>query len=200
MEQRVYPLTDLKIEKRNDDNQLLNVEGNVIRYNTRSYNLGFFVEQFAPGAFDNDIKENGDVRLLREHDPLLLLARTASGTMELFQRTESLDFRASLPNSELGNSTYESIDRGDLTGVSFMFSVVSDNWERMNDGTVLRTIIEAADFLEVSLVTFPAYESNTVTARSASSPENVFEQYQKSIFQGLSRQQRENILNNRSIT
>ena len=59
---------------------------------------------------------------------------------------------------------YERVKRGDVDQCSFGFRVVREDTENRDDGTV-KWIVREAELLEVSVVTFPAYEDTSVQAR-----------------------------------
>ncbi|MGQ7147297.1 HK97 family phage prohead protease, partial [Escherichia sp. SS-MK2] len=75
-----------------------------------------------------------------------------------------LRFELDLPDTTLGNDTYKSIKRGDVDGVSFGFSMISEEIQEPDDDLMLRTVTKAK-LLEVSAVAFPAYPDSEVSAR-----------------------------------
>lgn len=125
-----------------------------------------FWEQIDSAAFDRALSEEQDVRLLVGHDHAQLLARTASGTLDLSKDKRGLLAEADLPDTTLGRDTAVLLDRGDLSAMSFGFYVKADKWEEQDDGTELRTILDV-DLLEVSIVTFPAYAQTDAAMRDA---------------------------------
>jgi HK97 family phage prohead protease len=134
-----------------------------VSYNTPSVDLGGFTEVIAPGAFTNSL--DGDVLLLRQHEPTLLMGRTKSGTLTLKDSDDGLHFSCVLPNTTTAADLAESIDRGDLDGVSFGFICLEDKWPIDAKGQVVRTILEA-ELLEISPCSFAAYPDNSVSVRS----------------------------------
>lgn len=124
-----------------------------------------FWEQISPRAFDRALSEQHDVRFLVDHDPSRLLARTASGTMQLSKDKRGLRVEADIADTTIGKDVKVLLDRGDLSQMSFAFTVEDDEWKRQKDGTQLRTI-EDLDLFDVSVVTFPAYESTDASLRS----------------------------------
>ncbi len=93
------------------------VSGYAVMWNQPFTDLGF-IEKVAPYAFRDSIAAN-DTRLLREHKPESLLARTSSKTLTLSEDANGLQFSATLPNSPIGQDTAELITRSDLKGMSF---------------------------------------------------------------------------------
>jgi len=122
-------------------------------------------ERIAPGAFSSSLKRPDDVRVLFNHDRNMVLGRTKAGTAELAQDDDGLQFSVDLPNTQTGRDVAESIERGDVDGCSFAFTVKADSWEQRDDGTELRTIEDVVLF-DVGPVTFPAYADTTVAVRS----------------------------------
>ena len=112
-------------------------------------------ERIAPGALDK--ADLTDVRMLLNHDPGKLLARSKSGTLTLKIDSKGLFFRALLPQSELGNETAEMIGRGDLSGCSWGFSVAKggDTWTTTATGE-MRTITAVKRVFDTSACTYPA--------------------------------------------
>jgi len=140
------------------------IEGYAAVFDKPSEDLGGFVEFIKPGAFTNAIKSD-DVRALVNHDAgLSTIGRTASGTLELEQDKKGLKYRVKVPDTSAGRDVVELIKRGDITGSSFGFQVVSDKWETV-DGEEQRTLLEVKLF-DVSPVTFPAYPDTDVAVRS----------------------------------
>ena len=123
--------------------------------------IGDFRERIAKGAFTRTLSESRDILALSDHDPAKVLGRTKSGTLELAETAEGLQFRLQLPDTTIGRDLQTLAQRGDLGGVSFGFRAVRDSWE--GD---LRTLHEV-ELHEVSIVqSWPAYPDTTVALRS----------------------------------
>ena len=137
----------------------------MIPYNSRSCDLGSFVEQIAPGAFSSALAPGADVLCLRDHDQKLLMGRSTSGTLVLVDSPAGLTFRCVLPKTQSATELAESIDRQDLTGVSFGFTTNADAWTVGEQGNVLRTLI-SVNLAEISPCSFPAYAESSVSIRS----------------------------------
>lgn len=120
-------------------------------------------EKIAIGAFDNSIKNN-DIRCLFNHDSGFVLGRTASKTLEVKADEHGLWGRVKInADDRQAMDIYARVERGDISGCSFGFEPVSENWQdREND--VLWTVVEA-DVREVSICTFPAYPQTEIQAR-----------------------------------
>lgn len=123
---------------------------------------GDFIETIAAGALDE--ADLSDVRLLYNHDTgKVPLARTPK-TMQLNVDSAGLTFTAVLPDTEEARSVYEAVKRGDLSGMSFGFTV-EDGGDEWNGRT--RTIKQIRKLYECSIVPFPAYPTASIQARSA---------------------------------
>lgn len=147
------------------------IEGYAAVFNSESEDFGWFVEEIAPGAFD-DVLGN-DVRALFNHDNNLILARTTSKTLEISVDERGLKYKFEAPNTSVGNDLLESIRRGDVSQSSFGFTVADAKWEdleMMKDGKkwfkTKRTILKLERLYDVSPVTFPAYPDTDVALRS----------------------------------
>lgn len=122
-------------------------------------------ETVAPGAFKNTLDD--DIRALINHDSGLVLGRNKAGTLELREDDHGLFGRILInPNDQDAVNLYERVKRGDVSQCSFGFDILDEETELREDGSVHWTI-KAVKLYEVSVVTFPAYEETSVSARSA---------------------------------
>lgn len=119
-------------------------------------------ERVMPGAFDRAIREGDDTRALFNHDSNLVLGRTTSGTLRLSVDAKGLKYEIDPPKSRA--DIIESIERGDVTGSSFGFIVTDEEW-RKEDGQEIREI-HGVQLMDVSPVTYPAYEGTSTGLRS----------------------------------
>ena len=167
IERRVMPTTMVEIrEAKGEPTKLV---GRAVPYNVLSRDLGGFKEQFSPGAFDEVLKDS-DVRALFNHNPDHLLGRESAGTLELRDGTKGLDYIVDpLPNTTVAKDIAANVKLKNIQGNSFSFSVAEggDVWEKQEDGTAIRTVINVSGLYDVGPVTEPAYENGTkVSARS----------------------------------
>lgn len=122
-------------------------------------------ESVAPGAFSNTLGR--DIRALIDHETRLVLGRNKSHTLELREDEHGLWGRITInPNDQDAMNLYERVKRGDVDQCSFGFDIVREDTEIGADGSVHWTIREVVLY-EVSVVTFPAYEETSVSARKA---------------------------------
>jgi HK97 family phage prohead protease len=132
-------------------------------FNSPSEDLGGFVEYVAPGAFKRSLQSRNEVKMLWNHDAGEPLASLRGGTMQLIEDERGLKVTAQLPNTSRGRDIAELLRTNVIDSMSFGFNVIKDSWSR--DGQT-RTL-ESVRLFEVSIVSFPAYESTTAQVRSA---------------------------------
>lgn len=140
------------------------IEGYAAVFNTQT-DLGYVRESIAPGAFKDAIAEKQDVRCLFNHQPDHVLGRTKSGTLSLEEDNTGLKFRCDMPDTQMGKDVHSMIKRGDVDQCSFGFIVRDEEVNYDNADYVVRTI-KKCDLFDVSPVTFPAYPTTSVEARS----------------------------------
>lgn len=165
---------NFEVRAENDEKRGDYIEGRAIVYDTPT-DLGWYTEYIDDGALtDTDLK---DVRFLVNHNTdMIPLARSRNNnensTMQLSViDKEGMDMRANLDteNNADAKSLYSATKRGDISGMSFMFVVDKDSWEDMDSDHPIRHIISIKKIMEVSAVTFPAYEATSLEARGISS-------------------------------
>jgi hypothetical protein len=144
--------------------------GMPIVYGERT-DLGWYDEIIADGALDEtDLR---DVRFLVNHNTdMIPLARSrnnnANSTMQMeILPGKGMSIRVDLDteNNADSRSLYSAVERGDITGMSFMFIVDKDSWEDIGTEHPTRTVLSFRKVFEVSACTFPAYEATSITAR-----------------------------------
>lgn len=136
--------------------------GYAAKFNSRSENLGGFIETIEPGAFKRTLQSRNDVKLLVNHDAGRVLASTRSGTMRLYEDSIGLKVEADLPNTSDGRDMAELLRRGDLSSMSFGFNVIKDSWSA--DGT--ERTLKSVRLFETSIVAWPAYQATEAAVRS----------------------------------
>jgi HK97 family phage prohead protease len=162
VERRYFDLNELRAEPTDDGATRLT--GYAAVFNSRSVNLGGFVEEISRGAFAESLAD-GDIRALWNHDTSQVLGRTKAGTLRLREDDLGLRVDITLPDTTIGRDAAISIERGDVDQMSFAFNVVEggDEW-REEDGRIVRTLRKVRLF-EVSPVTFPAYPATSIGTR-----------------------------------
>lgn len=156
------------------------IEGVASVYN-QEFNSGYFVERILPGAFRRVLGENPDVRCLFNHDPNNVLGRTKAKTLSLEDSDDGLRYVCETdPNTTIGRDVPAMIERGDVDGCSFAFTVGKQAWREEKDDSgnfvYYRDIEEVDELFDVGPVTYPAYVGTSVNARSlwpAGIPEEI---------------------------
>lgn len=137
-------------------------------FNRKSEILWYFREIIKPGAFRGAIGRS-DVRALVDHDPSRIIGRAVPGragnTLTLREDEVGLYYEVEPSDTQAGRDIVVSVERGDVSGSSFAFTVKTDSW-RTVDGVQERTVEEVDEIFDVSPVTYPAYPDSTVGLRS----------------------------------
>jgi HK97 family phage prohead protease len=163
IERRFTQPMELRIEKQDDGP--IKLVGYAAVFNKLSEKLMFFREKIAPGAFAKSLKDGDDVRALFNHDPNQVLGRLTSGTLKLKENTKGLLTEIDLPDTQLGRDLETLVERGDISGMSFGFIKIVDEWHTKEGEDDLR-ILKEVKLIDVSPVTYPAYPDTSVAVRS----------------------------------
>lgn len=169
---------DFEIRAEKDEKRGNVIVGRPIVYDSKTDIGGMFAEIIEKGALRKTNLE--DVRFLVNHDQSKIpLARsrknTKNSTMQLSVDDEGMEINVELDienNSEARN-LYSAIERGDITGMSFMFGIEDEEWEGLDTDYPTRHIKAISTVVEVSAVTFPAYEETSISARDKSAVETA---------------------------
>lgn len=152
--------------------------GRPIVYNSRT-NIGPFDEIIESGALDGT--DLTDVRFLVNHNTMMIpLARSrrnnGNSTMKLTPDENGLliDYVSlDVENNADARALESAVKRGDISGMSFMFSIDGFEWENLESDHPTRHITKIGSVVEVSAVTFPAYDATEIYARSKRALENA---------------------------
>nr|DAD71167.1 MAG TPA: prohead serine protease [Siphoviridae sp. ctkyH28] len=174
LEKRSYTF-EARAEK--GDNGKNVIVGRPIVYEQKT-DLGFFDEIIERGALDKtDLR---DVRFLVNHDiskvPLARSRRNnKNSTMQLYVDRDGMEISVTLDteNNADARALYSAVERGDISGMSFMFSVKRDEWDDLESDHPTRRIKEIGTVVEVSAVTFPAYEQTEIGTRCKTALDNA---------------------------
>lgn len=173
LERRSYSF-EVRAEESDAGNIII---GRPIVYNSKT-DLGWFDEIIEAGALDN--ADLTDVRFLVNHDTSKIpLARSrrnnGNSTMQLTVDNTGMSIWVLLDteNNTEARALYSAVQRGDISGMSFMFGVDAEEWDDLESEHPTRRIKSISTVVEVSAVTFPAYESTEINARSKEALENA---------------------------
>lgn len=156
------------------------IEGHAAVFDSSSYPLpdgrgSYFIEQVKRGAFRGALQnpESPTVALIN-HDPNLILASTGSAppTLELWEDPKGLRIRARVAPTTYAEDLRLLMERGDVSGMSFGFTVEADKWWQDPQGRTRRDIQRIGRLTDVSVVVSPAYPepSSGITSRGADEP------------------------------
>lgn len=161
---------NFEVRAEQDDERGQYLTGQAIVYNERA-NIGDYDEIIDDGALNGtDLR---DVRFLINHNTdMIPLARSRNNNTNSTMQLEvvpgaGLNIRVNLDteNNAEAKSLYSAVSRGDISGMSFMFTVDEDRWEDVNTEHPTRHILKFNKIFEVSAVTFPAYEATSIAKR-----------------------------------
>lgn len=166
MEQRMF---EFELRADEETERGTRISGRPIVFNAPT-DMRDWIEVIDSGALDNtDLR---DVRFLVNHNTdMIPLARSrnnnANSTMFLEVVPEGMDISVWLDTEKNADASalYSAIERGDISGMSFMFQADGDRWEDLDSEKPTRHITSIARVFEVSAVTFPAYAQTSITAR-----------------------------------
>lgn len=175
VEKRSY---NFEIRAEQDEKRGNIITGRPIVYNSRT-DLGWFDEVIEPGALNET--DLTDVRFLVNHDTKMIpLARSrrnnGNSTMMMSVDNQGLNLdyvSLDTENNATARALYSAIERNDLSGMSFMFSIDGERWENLESDHPTRYIEKIGSVYEVSAVTWPAYDSTEINARSKEALDNA---------------------------
>ena len=134
--------------------------------------FGTFREKISRGAFDESIKE-GRVLAVWNHNTDLVLGSQRNNSLSLLEDDKGLRFDLNIANTTYGRDAFENIRNGNVSGMSFGFTVKKQSWVEEKNKDPLRNI-EKVNLYEVSPTGFPAYPATSVSARSS---DEIFKEF-----------------------
>lgn len=161
--ERQFRVAMSQFETRKDDTGDLYISGYFAVFNSDYEIFTGATESIAETAFDGVLAD--DIRCLIDHETRLVLGRTKAGTLTLKVDSRGLwgEVKINQKDQDAMN-LYERVKRGDVDQCSFGFDILDEEYE--DRGTVVHWTIKKVKLYEVSVVTFPAYQETSVTARS----------------------------------
>lgn len=163
IEHRVADFSDIEM-RASEDGLKMTFRGYAAVFNSPSEPLPF-IERIAPGAFKRSLRSRNEIKMFVNHNMDRVLGSTRAGTLRLTEDEKGLLVEADLPNTTDGRDLSVLLERGDVSSMSFGFTVPpkGDKWSE--DG-MERTLTQVR-LHEVSVVTgFPAYEATTASVRN----------------------------------
>jgi HK97 family phage prohead protease len=152
----------------------LRVEGYAAVFNQRTmlwespWSGTKYYEQIDPAAIDAQTDMSDIVLRYNHSDSALLLARSSNGTLTVTPDEKGLKIEARIAPTTAGKDIYALIKRGDISKMSFAFSVDKESWESDKMAKEeTRTIQHISSVIDVSPVDFPAYDGTSIDARGS---------------------------------
>lgn len=173
-ERRFAPIAggaDIEIRAVDDDAESIGFKGHAALFGVRTWigppKWGFW-EEIRRGAFKKTIAD-GDARMLFNHDPNFPLARASvssgPGSLRLREDSKGLIDEADMLPTTYARDLAIALEAKVVTGQSFSFLPVREEWSLTDDGDDVRLLIEVQLF-DVGPVTFPAYEETDAALRA----------------------------------
>ncbi len=158
MQRRFVPDSEFRVV---EENKKPKIVGYAAVFDKFSEDMWGFREKVAKGAFQESIKRKDDVRMLFNHDPNYVIARTTNGTLKLSEDNKGLYFEGTPADTQWEKDLITKIKRGDISQNSFGFMIDEETWDKKEK---IRTLIRVSLF-DVSPVTYPAYKDTEVYVR-----------------------------------
>jgi HK97 family phage prohead protease len=162
-ERRAFKIDELRVAPQGEARTIV---GHAAVFNLDSEEMYGMIERVAPGAFAESIDAD-DIRALWNHDSNFVLGRNLAKTLRLKEDKVGLAVEIDVPDTQWARDLCVSIDRGDVSQMSFGFRTLTDSWRvETVDGEerVYRTL-EKVKLFDVSPVTYPAYPDTDVGLR-----------------------------------
>jgi uncharacterized protein len=167
IERRALDFAAFEVRHSGSPDTSFTVRGYPAVYGQPSLDLGGFREVVDPRAFDEFLATDPDVPFLWEHDGRLVGARTSNGTLELRSDNIGLAMEARVGPYSWAKDLRTAMERRDITQGSFGFLVAEeggDEWEILEDNTVLRTVRKVSFLGDVTVTGQGAYPQTSMTA------------------------------------
>lgn len=159
---RYLPQSISEVRALNTDEGVAHITGKGIIFGQRSQRLGFFVEIIDSRALE--LADLEDMQSYFNHNPDYTLGTRRNKTLSIDITDNSLDYDITAPTTQtIRDLVIAPIERGDITGSSFMFDIAKngDEWEESSEGIWIRYVKRIAKVYEVGPVAMPAYQQTT---------------------------------------
>ena len=161
----------VEVRTEGEDNQDRKVAGIGIVYDSWEELWPGYRERIRKGA----VQKADIVKSYFNHDPGKVLATTKSNPpLELNDGKTGMEFIAPIPPTSYGNDLMVNLERGNVTGASFAFSVEPDGDKRWDEDGIFYRDIKKLTLYEIGPVSDPAYISTSAHLRSAEDIYNEF--------------------------
>ena len=155
------------VELRSSNGRL---EGYAAVWDAWSADLGGFRERVQQGAFTRSLRKPDGILALYDHISPYVLGRVGAGTLKLAEDTRGLHFDIDLPPTSVAKDLLVSVERQDVSGASFGFSVNTngDEWRETRQG--LERTLKDVKLHEITVTSIPAYPDTSVAKRRMPRP------------------------------
>lgn len=156
--------TVASLEVRDATDTGLRVVRGVASTTGQPYDMGWYQETIARGAFGTTLAQTPDVQLLINHEGLPL-ARTTNGTLDLREDDAGLTFEARIdPEDPDAARVLRKVEAGLMDQCSFAFRVTRQTWdEEYENREITEVDLNRGD---VSIVNYGANPNTSVSLRS----------------------------------
>lgn len=175
---RSFAVPDFRAAPPAEDKKTRRLEGHAAVFNTMTSIGDWYNEVIERGAFDGC--DFDDVLFFVNHNldkiPLARSRRNnGNSTMQITIDDVGLSVGADVDveNNVEARQLASSIDRQDISGMSFLFRVKEDKWENLDTDMPTRRILKIAKVYEVSAVGWPAYPTTDINARDKLALDNA---------------------------
>lgn len=130
------------------------IEGVAIPFNVLSPNREGFREMIDPHACDGII-EISDIKFLYNHDErkgFLARRNKGKGSLSIEVKEDGVHFSFKAKQDNLSNYVFERLSDGDLSEMSWAFTVAEETWEKKDDGIYERIITRFERLYDFSVV------------------------------------------------
>ncbi len=152
-------------QKPNTDNQHIQGRGIVFYDGTPETQYPLWEGAVERIASDVVVNKAPDVISLYNHDINWLLGRESAGTLTVTRNDKGFDNQVKPDNTDPQHQTVTAkINRGDLQGASFTFTLDKAEWQKEKDMSV--RYLKEITLYEIGPVVTPAYSATTTSLRS----------------------------------
>ncbi len=165
MEVRMRNIEKMDIREAENGNPI--IEGYFAKFNEFYEICTGWKEKISPGAFDEYLAKNSEVKVLWNHDSNIVLGSRSNGTAVF--RADEIGLYGIVElnkNDSDAMNALARIRRRDVTHCSFGFDIKTRERTYEEDGTMVDDIKAVSPLYEVSPCTFPAYEGTEIYARN----------------------------------
>lgn len=143
------------------------LQGYAVVYGVESRDMGGWKEIIDRGAMRESLTKKLDVRLLWQHDSKAVMARETAGNLVVREDEHGIFFEADLLDTTANRDRLADVRAKNIDAMSFgmPYSSVQRSWNKTG-GKVVSNVTRA-DMVEISVVTWAAYEETSVAARCA---------------------------------